>query len=457
MARGAAADEGCVRLPVTLAEARGIQLTAQGLFDAPSPKPGLRELAALLDRLGVLQVDTINVARRSQYLVAWSRLGAYDDALLDELLFPHRATFEYWSHAASIVPMSDYPYYRREMLDYAKHLYDSDHDWMRQNPHILEQTLDDIRARGPLSSADFERPDDGRRAEAWNWFGLKESRRALHVLWTAGELMVHSRRGGQKVYDLRERVLAEAYDGAIPSEEELPSPEEQLDHFARRSIRALGVVTPSWLWDYFRLGDYDHLADNGKRPSRRVASQRVLEALVREGAVVPATVEGVDEPAYVAAERMADLERLRAGEMPRRTTLLSPFDNLIWHRARTRSLFDYEVCFEAYVVPAKRRYGYYCLAILHQGRLVGRLDPKMDRETKQLSARAVYLEPGVKADAALVRGIAESLRDLARFLGAQSIVVERSEPEGLAARLSERVQGPVKQWRQSVHKAVGSQ
>ncbi len=175
------------RLSLTLAEARGIQLAAQGLLEPPPRNPGPRELSALLDRLGVLQVDTINVARRAQYLVAWSRLGAYDDALLDELLYPHRATFEYWSHAASIVPMSDYPYYRREMLDYAKHLYDSDHDWMRQNPHILDETLAAIRARGPLSSADFERPNDGRRTEAWDWFGLKESRRALHVLWTAGE------------------------------------------------------------------------------------------------------------------------------------------------------------------------------------------------------------------------------------------------------------------------------
>ncbi len=202
-------------------------------------------------------------------------------------------------------------------------------------------------------------------------------------------------------------------------------------------------MTPSWLWDYFRLGDYDHLADNGKRPSRKTASLRLLEALVREGTLVPATVEGIEEAAYVAVERLDDLARLRAGETPRRTTLLSPFDNLIWHRARTRALFNYEVCFEAYVLPEKRRYGYYCLAILHQGRLVGRLDPKMDRETKQLSARAVYLEPGVKADAALIRGLAESLRDLGRFLGAQNIAVERSEPEGLAARLRERLEGTV--------------
>jgi uncharacterized protein YcaQ len=432
------------RLRLTLEEARGIQLAAQGLLDVPEPNPDLAALAGVIDRLGVVQVDTINVVRRTQYLVPWSRLGAYDDTLLDALLFPNRTVFEYWSHAASIVPMRDYPYYRADMVcanAFQQNIWVHYQHWKAAHPDPVTRVLDTIRERGPLASADFERDPSAQRASAWDWYGPKESRKALDVLWTLGDLMVHSRRGGQKVYDLRERVLVEAFGEAVPGDDDLPSPEEQLDHFTRRTARALGVVTPSWLWDYFRLGDYDHLSENGKRPARRASAARLLEALAREGALVPAAIEGVSEPAYVAVERMGDLERLRAGEGPQRTTLLSPFDNLIWHRARTRTLFDYEVCFEAYVVPEKRRYGYYCLAVLHRGRLVGRIDPKMDREAKRLIVRAAYLELGVAVDEGLLGGLAGALHDLGRFLGATSITVERSEPEGLAPRLRERVEG----------------
>ena len=172
----------------------------------------------------------------------------------------------------------------------------------------------------------------------------------------------------------------------------------------------------------------------------RARAQQLLEAQVASGNAVRVEIEGIGEPAYLSHERLADLERLRAGMRPERTVFLSPFDSLIWDRARARTLFGYEVTFEAYVVPEKRRYGYYSLAILHQGRLVGRLDPKMDRETGTLIARAVFLEPGVRVDAALVDGIAGALRDLGRFLGAHTITVERSEPAQLAERLQRKLQ-----------------
>src|SRR5690348_10961346 len=189
-------------------EARGVMLAAQSLLDPPQPKPGVADVQAMVERLGVVQIDTINVARRSQYLVLWSRLGAYAEANFDALLYPRRAIFEYWAHAASILPMSDFPYYLAVMQEARRHLYSDDRSWVDQHPEVVAQTMEAIRDRGPVASADFERPNDGRRAEAWDWHGLKESRRALAALWTLGDVMVHSRRGGQKVYDLRERVLA---------------------------------------------------------------------------------------------------------------------------------------------------------------------------------------------------------------------------------------------------------
>lgn len=422
-------------LHLSLDEARGLMLAAQGLLDPPPATPSSEQLRAMVERLGVLQVDTISVVERSQYLVLWSRLGAYDASLLDAALYPHRQVFEYWGHAASILPMADYRFYRQRMLSATEWMWAGDRTWITEHSDILRRTLDLVRERGPLASIDFERPDDGRRAEAWDWYGTKESRRALQILWTQGELMVHSRRGGQKVYDLRERVLAGAFGKRIPRDEDIPSPQERLRYFAQRTAQALGVIAPSWLWDYFRLAQRD-----GFNGTKRAAAAGTLDELVRAGKLVPATIEGLSEPAYVARERLPDLERLRGGYRAERTTLLSPFDSLIWDRARAIALFGYEVCFEAYVLPEKRRYGYYCLAILHRGQLVGRLDPKVDRNGRRLLVRALYLEPGIAADDALLDGLAGSLRDLARFVGAATIHVERAEPERLAPTLQERLQ-----------------
>lgn len=429
-------------------EARGLMLAAQGLLHTPTQAPTTASLQAMIERLGVVQIDTISVVERSQYLVLWSRLGAYPPALFDDLLYPHRAIFEYWSHAASILPMADYAYYRAAMLGVvSQHPWPGTDAWMQGNPEVIQRTLDTIRERGPLTSAEFERPVGAARTGPWDWYGPKDSRRALDVLWTHGDLMVHSRRGGQKRYDLRERVVAEAFGAQPPRDDALPSPDEHLRHFVRRTVQALGVLVPSWLWDYFRLRSTIHVSVLGdERVRGRLTAQQLLDAMVREvpadapGALVPATIEGLSEPAYVARERLADLARLRGGERPSHTTLLSPFDSLIWDRARARALFDYEVCFEAYVVPEKRRYGYYCLAILHHGGLVGRLDAKAHRAARSLLVRALYLEPGVTVSPSLLDGLSAALRDLARFLGLQTIAVERSTPETLAAPLQERLE-----------------
>ncbi|HEX6817328.1 MAG TPA: crosslink repair DNA glycosylase YcaQ family protein [Ktedonobacterales bacterium] len=433
-------------LRLSIEEARGVMLGAQGLLHPPALGNDLDRLRAVIERLGVVQIDTISVIERSQYLVLWSRLGAYDPAIFDAMLAQHRDVFEYWSHAASIVPMSDYHYYRAEMLRSSNdHMWVHLREWKDANSRIVEQTLDAIRSRGPLASADFERDPNTKRTAAWDWYGPKESRKALDVLWTLGELMITSRRGGQKVYDLRERVLCEAFGGAIPDDDTLPTPAETLRHFVDRTIRALGVVTPSWLWDYFRLRNfYQHAFLDGQRGAKRSAALALLDERVQAGALVPAVVDGLDEPAYVATARLGDLEWLRAGNIPPRTTLLSPFDSLIWDRARARALFGYEVCLETYIVPEKRRYGYYCLAILHHGRLVGRMDLKMFRQERRLVARAVYLEPGEKVDDELVAGLRGALDDLARFLGGDSFSVERSDPPVLAKALAKPTRRPRK-------------
>ena len=416
-------------------------LGAQGLLRTPrsgSHQPVTAEdLLALIDRLGVVQIDTISVVARSQYLVLWSRAGHYDRTLFDELLAPRRAVFEYWSHAASIIPMRDYPYYRATMAGAAEdHMWDGLRRWMRENQTLLDDTMATIRALGPQASADFERDPTIAREGPWDWYGPKESRKALEVLWTQGDLMIHSRRGGQRLYDLRERVLKEAFGRRVPRDSHLPTPAEQSRHFTMRTTRALGIVTASWLWDYFRVQDtIAQATTGGSTRSKRAAAEAVLAEQVRLRKLVPVTVEGISEAAYLDRAQLVHLDTIRKDGVEHVTTLLSPFDSLIWHRARAQALFDYDVCFEAYVVPHKRKYGYYCLAILHEGRIVGRLDPKMDRATGTLIIRSIYLEDGEQANPGLVSGLAGAIRGLGRFLGAERVDVGASQPAELTPLL----------------------
>jgi uncharacterized protein YcaQ len=404
-----------------------IMQAAQGLLERPKAKPKLADVRAMVERLGLVQIDTISVIQRSQYLVLWSRLGAYDASLLDKLLYPERATFEYWAHAASIIPIADYHYYRRRMI---RRRDDGPDFWGRQlDRGVVEATLARVREQGPMSSAQFEATPGATRAGRWDWYGPKQSRQALEALYTMGELFVHSRRAGQKVYDVRERVLAEAFPSGIPSDDALPSEGERRRFFVRRTLDALGVVVPSWVLDYYRM---NHERGANQR-ERRAEATLWLDGMVAEGVAVPAKIEGIAEPAYVRPD-LAD-QRLRAT----RTTLLSPFDSLIWHRERARALFDYEVTFEAYVVPEKRKYGYYVLAILHQGRIVGRVDLKSDRQAGALRVRGLWLEAGVEADEGLLDGVAGALKDLATFVKVGDVLVERTEPEELRPRLAARL------------------
>src|SRR2546423_15214873 len=165
-------------LHLSIDEARGVALAAQGLLEAPPPRPGMDDVHEAIERLGAVQIDTISVVERSQYLVLWSRLGSYDPGLLDALLYPQRAVFEYWSHAASIVPMADYAYYRPKMLRFAEHMWRGNHAWMQCNPDTVRRTLEAVRERGPVASADFERPPAAPPSGPRDWHGPTESRRA---------------------------------------------------------------------------------------------------------------------------------------------------------------------------------------------------------------------------------------------------------------------------------------
>jgi len=365
--------------------------------------------------MGVLQIDSISVVARSPYLVLWSRIGAYDPIWLDELL-AEGAIFEYWSHAACFVPIEDYGLYRRLMLEKS----DKTRVWMEAHPDALEHVLGHIRKEGPVRSAEFARTD-GKAGGWWEW---KPEKRALEHLFAAGELMISHRENFHRVYDLRERVLA----NALPTWEDTLAPTEQEVRraLALKAVRALGVAVARWVPDYFRT------------PKKGAAS--LLEELAEEGFLLRAGVE--DEPAYVhpGNARLAE-EVLSGRQRSSVTTLLSPFDPVVWDRARASQLFGFDYKIEVYTPAARRRYGYYSLPILHDGALVGRLDAKAHRKEARFEVKAAHLEPGVPVSDDLVVSLAGALRACASWHATPDVLVRRSDPPELAEALGTMLNG----------------
>ena len=387
-------------------DARAVMVAAQGLHRRPTRAARKADVLETIRRMGVLQLDTIHVVARSPYLVLWSRLGEYEPRWLDELL-AEGALFEYWSHAACLLPIEDYPLYRRRMLTYGKTWgWSAARAWLAEHRDDLERMLELIRERGPVRSIDFARP----AGHATGWWSWKPDKRALEMLHSTGELMIARRERFQRVYDLRERVLP-SWDDA-----ELPDPEVVRRELALRAVRALGVTRARWLGDYFR--------------TERRGSEALLESLADGGALFRARVAGWEGTAYVHPDHA---ELVRKPPRPALTTLLSPFDPLVWDRERGRAVFNFDYTIECYTPAARRRYGYFTLPILRRGALIGRLDPKAHRKAGRFEVIALHLEPGVALSDELVADLAGALRECAAWHRTPEVVVRRSDPPELAA------------------------
>jgi uncharacterized protein YcaQ len=393
--------------------ARRMAVSCQHL-EGPPPPPGGGDLWKVLRTLRCLQLDPIDAVAQSHLLVLWSRLGTYDRQELDALLWKERSLFEYWAHAASIVLTEDYPLHQAMMRSHAEAGQPASRrraeEWLQANGELRDSVLARLRADGPRPTDGF----DDRAAVPWNsggWSAGRNVDRMLDILWTRGDIMVAGRNGKRRLWDLTERCLPEWADrGPLPEQ-------EVVSRAAEHSLRALGVGRRRDIEQHFIRSRYPGLAD-------------IVPRLVAEGRFVPVTLR--DAPArerwFVHVDRLPLLERILGGDWTPRTTLLSPFDNLICNRERTVRLWDFDFRSEIYVPAARRRYGYYVLPILHGDRLVGRLAPRFDRRQGTLTLEGVYAEPGAPKAKAAARAVGRAVTALASFLGARRILVDGPVP-----------------------------
>ncbi len=416
---------GTHELRITPSTARRMAVQSQGLDQLP-PVADRETMLAMIRRLGCLQIDPLNVVARSPLLVLWSRLGDYDEADLQALLWEDRVLFEYWAHAASIVLVEDYPLYQAQMRRFGRGdgLWGQRVTrWLAVNEPFRRAILEDLEERGPLYAEEIE----DRSVEPWEssgWTNTRNVSTMLGMLWEQGDITVTRRLGDgfglKKQWGLFEQHMPQWF-----GHEPWPS-ERVVSEAAQRSLQALGVGTEKHIRNHFIRDGYPDLS-------------QVLEKLVADGRVLPVTIADEENvwPGqwYMHAQTLPQLEQLRNGTWQGRTTLLSPFDNLIADRERTEQLFSFYYRSEIYTPKAKRQYGYYVLPILHGERLIGRIDPKMDRKTKTLHVHAVHRENGTADGKESAQAIAQAVRQLGRFLGAERVAYGANSPPAWSSAL----------------------
>jgi uncharacterized protein len=385
---------------LSAAQARRIALAAQGFADPrPGNPPSGWAVRRLFDRVGLVQIDSVNVLQRAHYLPLFSRAGPYDTALLDRAAYyAPRRLFEYWGHEASLLPVALQPALRWRMDRAAHEAWGGMQRVQRERPDLVAQVLDEVRERGPVAASEVLEHDRPKRTGPWwDWSDVK---RAFEWLFWSGQITSARRRGFERLYDLPERVLPPEVLSA-PT----PSLEEAQRTLLRVGARSLGVASESDLRDYFRL----------PAPESKLRLPELLEA----GELLPVDVEGWRTPGYLDP----------GARLPRRVearALIGPFDSLVWERPRAERIFGFRYRIEIYVPAPKRVHGYYVLPFLLGDRLVARVDLKADRKGSALRVQAAHAEADAPAETA--SELRAELEAMAGWLGLERLdVVPRGD------------------------------
>ncbi len=381
------------------AQARRIALAAQGFGGTRTTAAGTRQLNLALGRMKTLQIDSVNVFARSHYMPLFSRLGPYDTAALDRLVFARKAPYvEYWAHVAALIPAADWGLFRFRMDDLRARYGTKEDSWPVVHADVVDWVRGELAARGPLRPAQIEHDaKEARRGPWWDWDVVKN---ALEHLWLFGEVAIAGRRGFERTYALAEHVIP-------PDVLANPVPRAEAIHeLVRRASVAYGVATASDIADYWRIKD-------------RPAVMAAISDLAESGELIPVQVEG-----WLTAGRPAKAWLHRDAALPRRmdaAAILTPFDPVVWFRDRAERLFGFEYRIEIYTPAPQRRYGYYSLPVLVGDDLVGRVDLKADRARSTLMVQSAWWEQSRPTDAPA--RLADQLRSAAQWQGLESLSI----------------------------------
>jgi uncharacterized protein len=373
---------------VSLTALRRIAIAAQG-YATRSRAGSTAEVEGAIRRLSCVQLDSISAVERSHRIALASRVGAYKPGIVPRLLGQGRV-FEYWAHEACLLPVEEWPLFVSQMRAGGRRWYG---DVGETHPHLADEILAEIRARGPLGSRHFEGASEG--GGMWNW---KPAKAMLDRLWNHGDLVISGRQGFQRLYDLPERVIPkEILDAPVPDDD------ARLRALAEKAVVARGALTESGIVEHWRL----------RGGTKRI--RPVVDALVTDGVLERVSVADGGAPVIVPAGAALD------PAAPSAAVLLSPFDNLLWDRPFARRVLGFDHLIEVYKKEHERRYGYYVLPFLWRDRIVGRADLKSERAEGALVVKLFHREPGVRDSAALGDAFDRALDRLRRACGLETV------------------------------------
>ncbi|HEX5077746.1 MAG TPA: crosslink repair DNA glycosylase YcaQ family protein [Geminicoccaceae bacterium] len=409
-------------LRIAAEQARRLVLSLQGLADPPRRKLSADGLLALIERLGFVQVDSVNVVARAHHMILFARNETYRPALLQRLLEREARLFENWTHDAAIIPTSFYPYWQVRFERDRSRLASRYRRWFAEHHDDgrIEAMLDHIRQNGPVMARDFgdrERPSSG----FWDWHPDKV---ALEFLWRTGRLTIARRQGFQKVYDLAERVIPAQARARAPSHDAF------VDWACHGALERLGFATPAQIAAFWGMVTLAEARQWCAHPDR----------------AVPAVLEPADgsSPRPVFAHGGVEGLLRALPESPGRVRVLSPFDPLLRDRRRLLQLFDFDYRIEIFVPASRRRYGYCVFPLLEGDRLIGRIDMKANAARKALEVAALWLEPGRRLGRGRRDRLDAELDRIRRFVGADAVhyadgYLRQNEQKERVATISQRI------------------
>ncbi len=396
------------QVELTLQQLRRITLESQGLLQTSPFGTGKKAVLNTLEKLGYLQIDTLSVVERAHHHTLWTRIPDYKPEYLDALV-KEREVFDYWFHAASYLPMSDFRFVLPQMQDVKR----NGSRYYNADPKVMQYVLDKIRNEGPKKARDFE-SENKRKGSWWNW---KPTKLALERLFMQGDIMICERSGMEKTYDIAERILPENINLSEPS------PIEFAEYLVKTYLGAYGFTTLKQIL-HLKTGE-----------SLRNYVKEVLNSMLQEGAVQKVDIKGFPS-VYIPSDLANKAVRKNRSQI----RILSPFDNAIIHRDRIKQLFNFDFRLECYTRKEKRQYGYFCLPILFGDKFIGRMDCKAHRKESQFEIIHLHIENQMVDNELWVKPFLKSIRQFATFNNCESLKLTQASPPKLSETLKRAIQ-----------------